>query len=130
MSQKDCNFLKAVLAVIKPLCRSLLTFHGDYIKILSIYKDGDKFLTLFFKGENCGQALLRSSLYEFHLIKGSPPSRGCGNRNYCSLSFYDFFREQTNKTVQFLSQISVDKYASYVVRSLSVHVGSSILCVG
>ena len=34
------------------------------------YKDGDKFLTLFFKGENCGQALLRSSLHEFHLIKG------------------------------------------------------------
>ena len=23
-----------------------------------------------FKGENCGQALLRSSLYEFHPIKG------------------------------------------------------------
>ena len=68
MSQKDCNFLKAMLAVIKPLCRNLLTFHGDYIKILSIQRR--KFLTLFFKGENCGQALLRSSLYEFHLIKG------------------------------------------------------------
>ena len=34
------------------------------------YKDGDKFLTLSFKGENCGQAVLRSSLYEFHPIKG------------------------------------------------------------
>ena len=58
-----------MLAVIKPLCRNLLTFHSHYIKILP-NTDGDKFLTLSFKGENCGQALLRSSLYEFHPIKG------------------------------------------------------------
>ena len=38
------------------------------------YKDGDETMTnisrSIFKGENCGQALLRSSLYEFHPIKG------------------------------------------------------------
>ena len=70
MSQKDCNFLKALLAVIKPLCRKLLTFHGDYIKILSIQRRVTNFSRSLFKGENCGQVLLRSSLYEFHPIKG------------------------------------------------------------
>ena len=60
---------KAMLTVIKPLYFVSYLLSMVIISRSCTYKDGDKFLTLSFKGENFGQALLCSSLYAFHPIK-------------------------------------------------------------
>ena len=109
----------AMLAAIKRFGRNLLTFHGDYLKILSIQRRVTNFSCSLFKGEDCRQALLRSFFIGIPLFKGSSPKCGCFNDHKAIVItvwiLHFFFKNKNQNCAVFRN-----KYASFVVRSLSV----------